>query len=470
MPLALGAPLGFVATILVLAWFVRLERQGSGHVPAAIALGLLVVESVLLPSHGEVPTGLFRFPALGQDIRLVGAVMILAVIARAWVRGLPHHFSMTGMLWAAYLVWYGTGYLIGTVQGHPSNVVMFEFRSVVFIGASYLLMAGTPLGAFLARRPVGVWTIAVAAGVAVVAFTTLFDLYVDVSFGVQRFPSLGAYGPSGRSVITAIACVLIVTEACRPRPRTWVLVCSGLLLISPVVGMQRASMVNAAVVIVLLGLLVAGSTWRRRASVTPTVSGLVVLGFVGVIVLVIAIPPALSGEPSILVSSLDQAFTGEGQTASADARQRLWSETRSLISEKPVLGWGLGKQSPLTRPFPRETLEVSAHNIGLDIMIRAGAIGMLLFLVALASSLNDAIRTWRRHPDPVIAGFAIACAIGLLGLIGKGMVESIFENFRLALLFGLLIGGIAAARTSRDIEEQRLEIRDQLERSHAPVG
>ena len=470
MRLVLGALFGLAAIVAILAWFVRLERTGRSHVPAAIALGFLTFESVLLPSHGEVPNGLFRFPAAGQDVRMGAVVVVLAILARGWARGLPRRISSTGLLWAAYLTWYGTGFVIGTVRGHPSEIVMFEFRSVVFVAAGYLLMAGTPIGAFIARRPVGVWVAVLTAAVAIVSFTTLFDLYTDANLGFQRFPSLGAYGPSGRSVVAAISVVLIVTEACRPRPRTWVLACSGLLLISPIVGTQRASMVHAALSLVVLVLVAGGNTWRRRASVTPTTSGLVLFGFVGLLVLAVVLPPAFTDEPSIIVSSLDQAFTGEGQTASVGARERLWSETRNLIEEQPVLGWGLGKRAPLTRPFPLEPLEVSSHNIVLDVWIRAGIVGVILFLVAIFASLRDAVHTWRRHPDPVIAAFAIGCAIALVGLFGKGMVESIFENFRLALLFGLLIGGIAAARASSEVEEKRVEVREQLDRAHARAG
>ena len=48
------------------------------------------------------------------------------------------------------------------------------------------------------------------------------------------------------------------------------------------------------------------------------------LGLVGLVVFAVVLPPALTGQPSILVASLDRAFTGEGQVESVDARERLW--------------------------------------------------------------------------------------------------------------------------------------------------
>ena len=470
MRLAFGALVALVAVLAVIAVFVRLERTGRSHIPAAICLGILLFESILLPSQGEVPNGLFRFGAAGQDIRLTAVPVILAVIARMWARGFPTRFSMTGLLWTAYLTWYGMGAVIGDVRGHPSEVIVFEFRSVIFITAGYLLFAGTPIGAFMARRAVGVWVAIVTVGVAIMSMLTLFSIYTDVSLGVQRFPSFGAYGPSGRSVVAAMGVVLVLTEACRPRPRSWILVCSILLMISPIVGIQRSSMIQAAVSFVLLGIVAFGPTWRRRASVTPTVSGLVVLGLVGLGVFAVVLPPALTGEPSILVSSLDRAFTGEGQTASVGARERLWSETRDLIEEHPVFGWGLGQRSELTRPFPLEPLEVSSHNILLDVWIRAGIVGLFLFLLALGASVLDATRAWRMNPDALTGAFAIGCAIALVGLASKGLVESIFENFRLALLFGMLLGGIASARASTPDPGDEREAWQELDPAGARVG
>ena len=39
---------------------------------------------------------------------------------------------------------------------------------------------------------------------------------------------------------------------------------------------------------------------------------------------------------------------------------------------------------------------------------------------------------------------ALACTAALFGLIAKGMVESIFEKFRLAVFLGFLVGVVAS--------------------------
>lgn len=466
----LGALLALIVVfgaLGVVAVFVRWERTGRSHIPTAIVLGALTFESIVLPSPGTTPNGLFRVRAAGEDIRTVAVLALLAVIARAWVRGLPTRVTITGLLWGANVVWYGAAAVIGNVRGHDSNLVIFELQSLIYIAIGYLLFAGTPVRAFMAERAVAWWTAVLTAAVGVFAMLTLFKVFTDVSLGIQRFPGLGNYGAAGRSVVTAIAIIVIVTESCRARPRAWVVVCSVLLLLSPVVGIQRASLVQAAVCLVGLGVVVFGRTWRSRARLTPTVSGLVVLGLIGLVVFAVVLPPALTGKPSILVASLDRAFTGEGQLESVDARERLWSESRNLIEEHPLVGWGLGKRAELARPFPKEPLEVSSHNILLDLWIRVGAVGVALFLLAIASSLFDAARAWRSHPDPVVAAFAMGCAIGLIGVVAKGFVEPLFDNFRLAMLLGMLLGGIASAAHATDDEERR---RDSLRRDDLVVA
>jgi O-antigen ligase len=459
----------FVAITAVVALFAHWERSGLSHVPAAIILGILTFESILLPAPAATPDGLFRFRGAGEDLRTVGVLMFLALIGRWWARGFPTRVSRTGLLWAATALWYCGAAWIGIARGHDSDLVKFELQSLLYLAGGYLLLAGTPVAAFLARRAVGWWITVLTVVVGIVALTTLFDVFTDVSLGLQSFPSLGAYGPSGRSVVSAIAVVTVITEACRSRPRSWIIVCALLLLLSPVVGIQRASLVQALLCFGGLLIIAFGRTWRRRAMVTPTMSGLVVLGIIGLVVAVVVIPPAVTGEQSIVMRSLDRAFGGEGQTASAEARQILWSDSRDLIEEHPIAGWGLGKRTALARPFPLDPMEMSSHNILLDLWIRAGVVSVLLFLAALASSLWDATSTWRRHPDPIVGAFAIGCAVALIGLIGKGLVEPLFDNFRLATLLGMLLGGIAAAaNTPAEPPSSRTE--PELKRAAVPVA
>jgi O-antigen ligase len=175
---------------------------------------------------------------------------------------------------------------------------------------------------------------------------------------------------------------------------------------------------------------------------------------------VIFVPSETSEDTPLLLENLDQTFFGDAQLQSADSRLRLGANARDLIGEQPVIGWGFGKQVVLERPFGFDPVNVPAHNIVYDIGIRSGLLGIGLAAVALLASLADALRIWRGHDDPVIAAFAMACAAALIGLLAKGLVESILENFRLAATLGMLLGCIAAARRSVDQSETEMPHRD----------
>ena len=91
---------------------------------------------------------------------------------------------------------------------------------------------------------------------------------------------------------------------------------------------------------------------------------------------------------------------------------------------------------------------VTSHNIVLDIGTRSGLIGVALLLVAVIASLADGLRVWRRHRNPQIAALALGMVVVVAGVLGKGMVESTFEKYRLNVALGLALGIIAAAATS----------------------
>ena len=122
---------------------------------------------------------------------------------------------------------------------------------------------------------------------------------------------------------------------------------------------------------------------------------------------------------------------------------------RGLIADRPVLGWGLGKTYYYFEPGSMEFFKLDiTHNVGLDILLRTGAVGFLLFLAALATSIFGALRTWYRSQEELIAALALGVTAAVLGLIGKGMAESILEKYRIAVVLGLFLGILLSTATA----------------------
>jgi hypothetical protein len=85
------------------------------------------------------------------------------------------------------------------------------------------------------------------------------------------------------------------------------------------------------------------------------------------------------------------------------------------------------------------------HNIFGDLVLRSGLVGLGLFLLALVTTAAAAARGWSWHESDRAAALALAGGAVVAGLIAKGMVESIFEKYRLAVLLGLGIGVMISA-------------------------
>jgi hypothetical protein len=60
-------------------------------------------------------------------------------------------------------------------------------------------------------------------------------------------------------------------------------------------------------------------------------------------------------------------------------------------------------------------------------------------------TIRGGVRTWWRGADIDIASFAAGMTAVFVGLLGKGLVESLFEKYRLATFMGLVIGMVCSA-------------------------
>ena len=150
-----------------------------------------------------------------------------------------------------------------------------------------------------------------------------------------------------------------------------------------------------------------------------------------------------------LGSTLAHTFDTKGKIESAEDRASKWQVAFSYIKKHPIIGNGLGLEFSFYEPGPNDfTMTDVTENIALDLWLRAGLIGLSLFVVALLFSVFDGFMAWRLHPDRMVAVLALALVAVVIGFVSKGMVESIFEKYRLATMLGLMLGMLRTAVTS----------------------
>lgn len=425
------------------AWFLRLERDGRPVVVVAFLVGLVIVESALYQSQNEIPAGIFH-PEYGSlSFRLLDIVIPVAILARLLQgrRTLPFG---TGLLWLALLAWLATAGMIGVYDGNPLKIVGFHGKVIIYLGA-LLLAAGVPLEDYLAKgrleRLLG-WT----AGLALLLVATdVAGISITRDLPLVPLQELGTLGSDLATIFSSLGALALAVALFAPERRGRLVASAVVLLVTPAVADQRAAFIALALSLatVVAGMLLS----RRHVRVTPT-EGALAIAAVAAIVLVSALPGLLGDQPVKLPlqDELATTFTSYEEVLTTRDRLNQWSAAGPLIEERPILGWGLGKQYTYYDPGNLVFKQIDlTHNIFGDLLLRAGAVGLGLFLLALGFSAVGLLRAWWTQGDDRAAAFALGVGAIIAGLIGKGMAESIFEKYRLAVMLGLAIGVMIAA-------------------------
>jgi hypothetical protein len=452
--LLLGALLG----LAVLALFVHLERRDRPEIAVAVVVATAFVEMLLYPDQNDVQAGLFRLAVGGQSLRAYDVLIPLALMARLWVRGVPRRWAPEGVAWAVFFTWYAVGLVIGLLHDNELALSLFHFRAVVNVGGGFVLAAGVPVQRYVRRRTVGVMVIALGLTAALYAGPTLASSDdpaspTDEASGIT-FGLLGADTPTAMVSLGVVA--LLVEGARSTGRRTYVFVGSLGLLVVPFLVSQRAAIIGLATCIGLLFALSGTQTWRRRITTTPVEAALLLAAVaVPVIGMLVAQSISASEDPeqpelSIpLVERVNESFFATSKAASAETRKNLWSDGIDRIFDKPLVGSGLGTEYRVERAAVDDDLVGGGfHNIVVDVAVRSGLAGLAMFVIACTRSAAAAVRVWRRHPDPLVAALAMGVLVALAGLLAKGLVESIFEKYRLAVLAGVLLGVLGSASAS----------------------
>ncbi|MGZ4314885.1 MAG: O-antigen ligase family protein [Gaiellaceae bacterium] len=443
-----------------LAWFVHLERMGKRIVAVLVILGLLVVESVIYPNPNLVPPGIFHpgvggsFSATGADynlgtsFRLPDILIPLALLARVLGRGRPLRLNAAGVWWLAFSAWLAAAAVVGKESGNSSSLIFYEGKAIIYIGFLHLV-AGVPVSEYVHGRAFRRFLMASAALAAFAVVLEQSGRQITASLPLLPIRGMGPMGADTATIFLTLGMITAALCICSERSRLSLLVASVPLLLASFVAGQRAALI--AFGLALLAMIVLVLTRWRRIRVTPTELGLGA-ATLAMLLMVPVLVTAVAGksQPAVpLLSSVTADFTTQAKQLSAQDRLNQWTSARSRIDQHPWMGSGLGTE--YTHYDPGFKVFVSTdltHNIVLDLLMRTGAIGLGLFLVAVALTLSGGIRTWWQHEDALIAAFALAVSCALIGLLGKGMVESIFEKFRLATLLGFLIGAVASSTLS----------------------
>lgn len=441
MNLLVLAGLGALGLVL-LAWFLHLERSGRQATVVTFILGLLVIEGSLYPGF-DAPSGIFHPTFGGTSFRPYEVLIVLALVARVLARGWPERAGSAALAWMALFGWIGCQAVTGLVAGHPSDLVTFEAKIIVYLGAM-ALAAGVPASHYVEGRQFR--GLIYFASSAAAGMTVLDATGVRIAGGLPGVPleEFGRLGSDAASIFLAIGIIALAVALSSGRRRLSLLLACGPLLTAPFVPYQRAVLLSVAVLVLAVPVVVVGRRLWERMRVTPAevaMAGSLIVALVAVPIAVNSWRAPTDGSAVPFADRVEDAFTSRSKQQSAEDRINQYREAWPLIQERPLFGWGLGKTYTHFQPGnDRFVHDNYTHNIAGDLLLRTGVVGLALFAIAVGLSYRDGLRAWRTLRDDRIACLVLACMLGIAGLMAKGAVESIFEKFRLAVLLGLLLG------------------------------
>jgi O-antigen ligase len=444
--------LGLLVALVVM--FAKWEREGKGYRAPLGLLMLLVVEVTLYADDNTLPRGLFH-PGLGSlQLRLPEVYITLALLGRLIARGKPARIGYPAALWVAFGVWLAVSTVEGVLYHNPLAQNVYEAKAIVYVVGGYALAAGVPLQSYLESQAFRYLRNMCVIFATVVDAMTATHVSVNLHIPLLPLQDFGAVGSTSAAFYAAIGIIYFIYQLSSGPPLLSSVLALVPALVCAVQADQRAVLINLAVVVgvlvVALGIGHAKSAVKRlRVRLSQVV--LVLVGVFGILVAVVVVPAAIDQQPAHipLASTFHTTFHSGNQSLAAQDRINMASEVQHLIPQHLIIGWGLGVEFPFYEPGTR-TVQVTpyAHDIVLDLWLRTGLIGLVLFVLALLTSLVGGLKVWRRDPDPVSAAVALVLAAVVAGLFANALLQPLLDEYRLASLLGITLGLLRSTVTS----------------------
>jgi O-antigen ligase len=450
--LLLGATL---ASGMLLYLFLRWERSGREHWTVFLLFGMLVFESSLWSNETEVPQGLFH-PGTGSlEFRLPEVIITVALLARLLIKGKPQRIGLPALLWLTVAAWWALEAVEGILRHNSLVKLPFEAKAIIYVMGGYALASGVPVRRYLEGRGFERLVRWSALAAVVLLLLTAAKKTYAANIPLFRLTDFGILGTDAATIFVSIGVIAFLLELNKDRRNRFNLLCTVPLALSPFFAYQRAVLLTLGSVVTVVVLVALGSKARERLRIRSGEVAVAALAVVGVVVGVSVIP-AITAQKSVtgpaqslFSSTVGLTLNSQQKQESAQDRLNKWTVALGDAKQEWLLGQGLGFEYSYFQAGPNQFITTDlTENIGLDLWLRTGVIGLTLFLLALITALVNGFATWRLHPDPAVSVFALALFAVVIGMIAKGQVESIFENYRLATVLGLSLGMLRSAVTS----------------------
>jgi hypothetical protein len=393
-----------------------------------------------------------------EVIILIGLLVWLMQAALAGRLELPRSAFAKSL--AAFLALCSFGFVLGLSRGGDYNIALWEVRPFFLLAVAYFLTSIVIKDRGSLR--VILWLFVICTGFKSLQATYMFFSFAramnprpesllsheeSVFFGILMVLTIGlwVYGQRGalRRLSTALLPFVVIATMANSRRTAWPIVILGLLML----------------------LVIAWVTHPEKRRVVGPI--LVMMAMVSAVYFPLYWNKTGGG-------TLSQPARAVRSTVSPDPRDELSNQYREQenanlelnIRESAPLGKGFGLPINYALPIVDVSnfdpmIKFIPHNGGLWIWMRLGLQGEMVFWIMLGSAFIAASRLARSR-DTLLALFGALTVSALIGYILQGWQDLGFDNLRVSVVIGCLLGCVEAASRFRHADESADERTEEL--------
>jgi len=390
--------------------------------------------------------------SLAQDYGISGAIlfpveMLIGLAVTVWLaraisrRQLRLQPSQLGVGIALVLLMALVAEALGLARGGVFNISLWEVRPFVYLALTYVLTS--QLVTKRAELDAVLWGLVLGT-----AYKGLL--------GTERLITLGNVFPRPEAILEHdesffFSCYIVLTAGLwlfgKRGPLRWAAAALLPLVVTADLGNnRRAAWVILPAVLIALGLVLYVRTPARRKLIAWIMGVLLVA--CSAYMVVFRNSQSLAGEPAHAVWS---QFQPDPRDASSNLYRVLENQNLAIdIKEAVFTGTGFGV--PVAHPIPLydassfdPLINFIPHNNVLYVWLRMGSLGMIIFWWMIGAAVVAACRLARR-PDRTLGLFGVMALTAVIAWVFQGWLDVGIVSFRIVVIVGCLLGGVAAAR------------------------
>ncbi len=165
--------------------------------------------------------------------------------------------------------------------------------------------------------------------------------------------------------------------------------------------------------------------------------------------------------PFVLPDAIISRFTSIGNMADSSTSYRvyIWRASVNMLKDYFFTGIGVG-EGAFRKIYPLYTLSgieaaPHSHNLYLQIWLETGIIGLLIFLIFIFFYMQSHFTCYKMQLETQNRMYTCAGLCGIIAILVQGMTDYVWYNYRVFLMFWLIIGlSSAFVRLNRDEKER----------------